>query len=290
MDKIDKIIRETLINSIDNVLNEGIDIDTTNKIVSFNNTHQDNVDTNDYIHPYIISNTIRNNNVLSIFERKDNDEGNDGNPLVYALKNIRGWRFANPKQDIMALLRRFIAVTKELNENFDVIITTPSNNPLNNRIFDIVERIIPHEIAIKNFFKKYDANFVFDYMIDEDLIAQMTNTEEEYKDCKKEIERSIMKMNRKNNGVFSYKYIEEKYRKYVIQSMYISNEVKSNLELANVINGKRVIVLDDTVTSGKTISASAEALMETFDPKDITFLTLFSPKSSQGFENIRTSL
>ena len=81
-------------------------------------------------------------------------------------------------------------------------------------------------------------------------------------------------------GVFSYKYIEENYRKYVILSMYISDEVKSNLELANVINGKRVLVLDDTVTSGKTISDSAETFMETFDPKDITFLTLFSPLSN----------
>jgi hypothetical protein len=27
-----------------------------------------------------------------------------------------------------------------------------------------------------------------------------------------------------------------------------------------------------------------------FDPLSITFLTLFSPKSSQGFKNIKTSL
>ena len=40
MDKTDKIIKETLIDSIDMVLNEGIDIDTTNRIVSFNNAHQ----------------------------------------------------------------------------------------------------------------------------------------------------------------------------------------------------------------------------------------------------------
>ncbi len=56
--------------------------------------------------------------------------------------------------------------------------------------------------------------------------------------------------------------------------MYLSDCVKSDLEMANQINGKRVLVLDDTVASVKTISDSAEDLMDTFDPKSITSLTL----------------
>lgn len=37
-------------------------------------------------------------------------------------------------------------------------------------------------------------------------------------------------------------------------------------------------MLDDTVTTGKTISDSAQILTETFSPKSITFLTIFSPR------------
>ena len=275
-------LKEVVKDAVQKVI-EGIDIDTDSipHTVGFNPNHQEYVDTNDPWNPYPIYNNVNGYKVISVFTRKKTNDRYDANPLIKALKGHKDWGFRDEHYDLMALLRRFVAVTKELNENFDVIITTPSNNQLNNRIFGIVERIIPHEKAIKDFFKKYDANYVLDYMIDDDLIAQMTNTEEEFRNCKKEIERSIMKMNRKNDGVFSYKYIEENYRQYVIQSMYISDEVKSNLELANDINGKRVLVLDDTVTSGKTISDSAEALLETFDPKDITFLTLFSPLTNE---------
>ena len=85
-------------------------------------------------------------------------------------------------------------------------------------------------------------------------------------------------MNQKNDGVFSYKYIKpNELRDAIVQSMYISDEYKDNLEYAEMINNKRMLILDDTVTSGKTISDSANALLDTFDPKDITFLTLFTP-------------
>ena len=87
-----------------------------------------------------------------------------------------------------------------------------------------------------------------------------------------------MIMNKNNNGVFSYKYIKPKeMRDIIIQSMFVSNEYKDDLEFGKYINGKRILVLDDTVTSGKTISDSANAILETFEPKDITFLTLFTP-------------
>ena len=38
-----------------------------------------------------------------------------------------------------------------------------------------------------------------------------------------------------------------------------------------------VLIIDDTVTSGKTISDAAEAFKETYTPSSITFLTLLSP-------------
>lgn len=98
-------------------------------------------------------------------------------------------------------------------------------------------------------------------------------------------------MNLKNNGVFSYKYISTlAYRESIEKSLSIEFDDDLSMQYRNAINGKNVLVLDDTVESGKTLSDSAEAIRSMFDPLSITFLTLFSPKSSQGFENIRTSL
>ena len=48
------------------------------------------------------------------------------------------------------------------------------------------------------------------------------------------------------------------------------------------INGKSILILDDTATTGKTLSDSANALMETYAPDKITFLTIFSPRDNRN--------
>lgn len=286
-DRIYKALKKSLTEIV--MLNEGIDIDTANKIVSFNKNHQDNVDTNDYLQPYIISNNIRNENVLSIFERKDNDEGNDGNPLVYALKNIRGWRFANPQQDIMALLRRFVSVTTKLQMNFDTLILTPSNNELNNRVFSYLLRLLSFDYSFSTLFRKLTVSEVYENFYDENFFDSMD--EIEAKQARLEMSKAFKSMNLKNNGIFSYKYISAlAYRDSIEQSLAIEFDDDLGMQYRDAINGKNVLVLDDTVASGKTLSDSADAIRKMFDPKSITFLTLFSPKSSQGFENVKTNL
>lgn len=291
MKDLNMFIKHLLRNELNELalLNEGIDIDTTNKIISFNSKHQDNVDTNDYLHPYIISNTIRNENVLSIFERKDNDEGNDGNPLVYALKNIRGWRFSNPQQDIIALLKRFVSVTTKLQMNFDTLISIPSNNELNNRVFSYLIRLLSFDYSFSSFFRKLTVSEVYENYYDENYFDSLE--ENEAKHARMEMNKAFRNMTRKNNGIFSYKYISAlAYRDSIEQSLKIEFDEDLCMQYRNAINGKNVLVLDDTVASGKTLSDSAEAIKSMFDPQSITFLTLFSPKSSQGFENTKNHL
>ena len=45
---------------------------------------------------------------------------------------------------------------------------------------------------------------------------------------------------------------------------------------SEMINDKDILILDDTISSGKTISDSVYAINETFKPKSITVITLFS--------------
>ena len=272
----------TLNEYMDNHMFEGIDVDKDKRIVSFNPNHQNYVDTNDPWNPKPIYNEVDGYKVISIFKRKDTEDNLDGNPLIYALKSIRGWKFANPSYDIFALLRRFVAVTKELKENFDVIITTPSSNKLNREVLYKVIRLIKYNVSYDDFFQKLDANNVYENFLNTDWFDTHCKTVDEEEKIHNLIFHAICKMNKPklkggNDGIFSYKFLNKNLRNVILQSMYISDYYKDEITYGKYLNGKKILVIDDTVTSGKTISDSAEAILDTYAPESITFLTLFSP-------------
>lgn len=272
-------------------LNEGINIDRDNKIVSFDSSHQENVDTNDYIYPYIIKNDVRGETVLSIFERKTNEVGNDGNPVIYALKQMYNWRFNNPHQDIMNLLRRFVSVTKHLQMHFDTLLITPSNNTLNRVIFGYLIRLINFENSYSNFFLKLPVREVEEKYVDDNKLIQLSKENGIPPErVRRDMHNAFDRMYIENNGTFSYKYMKMLFHRDIIeQSLKLNFDKDEDMKYRNVINNKDVLVFDDTVASGKTLSDSANAIREQFDPKSITFLTLFSPLNSD-YQNKKTNL
>lgn len=289
---LEKIITECIMeeSKLQIPLMEGIDIDTKNHIVRFNPTHQDNVDTNDYINPYIIQNRYANCNIVSMFERKDNGKRTDGNPLVCALKGLYGWKFANPSYDIPMLYRRFLSGISCIQHNFDTMIMTPSHNEFNIAVFSRLRNYIHCDNYYETFFKKLPASTVKQFYL-KDNILQTANLGKGIitNEKQKALELAFERMEAENGGIFSYKYLPDvSYRQGILQSMTISFGEHNLEEYKNAINGKDVIVLDDTVTSGKTISDSAEAILEMFAPKQITFLTVFSPRKRENvFKNQR---
>ena len=76
---IDKSVEKVL----NRVLNEGIDFDPETKTVSYNPSHEDNVDTSVENNPTSDGEIVPSVQVWSIFKRKRGLRG-DGNPLVYA--------------------------------------------------------------------------------------------------------------------------------------------------------------------------------------------------------------
>ena len=82
--------------------------------------------------------------------------------------------------------------------------------------------------------------------------------------------------------MFSYKYFHDtKLRKCVSKSMDIYQDIDGN-DISEKINDKRILVVDDTITSKGTLSETAQALNnETFHPKEIIFFTLFSSKNNE---------
>jgi hypoxanthine-guanine phosphoribosyltransferase len=92
------------------------------------------------------------------------------------------------------------------------------------------------------------------------------------------IDEAFGNMMKNNNGLFSYRcLLKTPYREAIIQSMKVNLGVDNDLNYDEAINGKNVLIFDDTVTTGKTISDSGRAIYEMFAPNTLTYVTLFSP-------------
>ena len=88
---VKKYIKEQQLKEIEHFIIEGIDVDSKNKTVKVNLNHEEGINTSINNNPTVtkMSNGI---NVYSIFKRKSIPNINlDGNPLVHALKNNKGW-------------------------------------------------------------------------------------------------------------------------------------------------------------------------------------------------------
>jgi len=251
---------------------EGIDIDTTNKTISFNGSHEQNVDTSILINPTYVN--INGIDVISIFKRKKaNDFSFDGNPLIYALKGINDWKFKNPQSDIINLLKQFIRIVEKIQPKYDTIITVPSTNELNIEFLHRLDKIIKSDFQITDYLYKMNVEDVYENYVDWKQLQ--LDYGKEYDKVKHEITKFFGNMEKNNSSYFSYKFIKDvNLRKYITMTIYSDDE--KTIEYAPHINNKNILILDDTISSGQTISESCREISEMFTPKSITVITLFS--------------
>ena len=254
---------------------EGIDIDYVNKVVSFNPNHEDAVNTSTILNPTMEK--INGNNVYSIFKRNTNNGKGDGNPLISALKGLHNWKLKNGFTDILNLLRQFNKITEKfekLSDKYDTIIMIPSNNPLNKHILYNLNKIIDSDYEITDYLYKMSAEDVFETIKWEEMYRDYGN---DYKIVEKQMKDFFDNMEDNNDGVFSYKMIETyDLRKYVGES--IKGNTNKVLNYAPYINNKNILILDDTISSGASISNSCKIILDSFTPKNTTVITLFSRK------------
>ncbi len=268
--KYERFIASTLKENL--YIIEGIDIDKLNKTVSFNNEHENNVDTSILINPTYSK--IDEYDVISIFKRKKSHQfALDGNPLIYALKGIKNWKFKNNKQDITNLLKQFIRICEKIQPSYNTIITVPSSNELNTNFLYRLNKIIKAENTITDYFHKLTAEEVYEDYIDwKQLYIDYSNNKE---NVEKDINMWFEDMVEYNNGWFSFKYIKDiKLRKYITKTMYSKDD--TYIEYKDIINDKDILILDDTIGSGTTVSETCKQIIEVFSPKSITIITLFS--------------
>lgn len=94
-------------------INEGIDVE--NHIITLTDKHNKGVDFRIEINP-IVSKVKVNDydiDIVSIFKRTQliiKEGGNDGNPLIYALKDINGYELKITENEFKLYLRKFLII------------------------------------------------------------------------------------------------------------------------------------------------------------------------------------
>lgn len=273
-DKINQLVNEAVAQVIDSVINEGIDFDPNTKTVSYNPSHEENVDTSIEHNPTKDGDIVPNIQVWSIFKRKRGLRG-DGNPLVYALKGEGGWTFRD-ESDRNAIEKQFDAIATKFATMYPIGVTIlmPSGNELNTHIADVVMSKSRNAELIKGVICKLTTEEV-----DEIVLDFNSKFREFYKDEFNsqyyELGRYLDLMDKERNGYFSRHLIKNNQMRDVLDStLKLSNDRFA--EFANKINGQDILIIDDTISRGQSIKEACHIMTESYAPKSITVLTLLS--------------
>lgn len=273
MKSLQQILKESYnksnINEFDNYIVEGLNIDPISKTVSLTDSHNKGVDFSLVNNP--VYDKYKEYNIISIFKRTklydiDNRQ-RDGNPFIYALKNKNGWKFKITDEEIHKYIRRFLEVCKKIDSKYDTIIITPSSSDINEKFMKVISKQVNADKIINEYFVKISVEEI----IDDDLI-DLDQIQKDYpNDFNKvisEIHRSFRRMKGKS---FEAKYVNKEYLKYI---KYISSNDDENIR--QYIDDKDILLLDDTISSGETVSQCIEGIKTNFTPKSITIITLLS--------------
>ena len=295
----------------DNPTNEGIDVKPSKdgkpgSVVSYNPSHNDGVDSSlannptqssvgvsvDKVNP----NSIR---VYAIMQRVGLTSaafGNDGNPLLYALKNERGYRFASDEDadairgDIRRILDKFVDQYFSSIEGDVATVMIPSGNSLNDTFAgwfqDAVERRGKKTKLFKGILYKVSTELVRDEVLDRgdsefyQWIGKMPK--DKALKIRQELESYLDDMDAKHEGTFSYHYVKNaKIRNHMSLSMKLSETPSTAKEFGD-INECHVLLLDDSVSRGASMREAYTILTQSYHPKSITGLALFSPVKKMG--------
>lgn len=255
---------------------EGINVDKLNKTVSLTDSHNKGVDFTLENNP--IYDNINGIDVISIFKRSkidtDAKKNLDGNPFIYALKGKDDWKFDITDEEITRYIRRFLQVCKKIKGHYDTIITIPSSSDINKKFMKVISRQVKSEYNLEGLFSKLSIETIINNdLIDIEQIKKDYPNSKKADDVVNEIYDSLDKM---PTDDFEAKRIRKKYLKYI---KYITLGDKINA--MDKINDKDILILDDIMSSGTTISQCVENIRETFLPKSITVITLLSALKDQ---------
>lgn len=248
---------------------EGININSNDKTISLTDEHDKGVDFSLVNNP--VYDKYKDFDVISIFKRSklvdDTNTERDGNPFIYALKEKKGWTFDITNDEIFRYIKRFLEICKKINNTYDTIVITPSSTNINERFMKVISK----QVQVENIVREFLVKIKKEEIIDDNLIDKEQITKDypnNYNEVITKISRSFRRM---EGADFEAKHMDKKYLKYV---KYIG--VNNDLNIRPMIDGKDILVLDDTISSGTTVSQCIDGITSNFTPKSITIVTLLS--------------
>ena len=256
------------------IINEGIDIDYDNLTVAYNPSHQNNVDISIENNPTLSNEYGEGVAVYSLLMRKG-DGVMDGNPLLYAFKGENGWRFKTD-DDRSAILNQVNIIAQKFADMYPLGFTVliPSGNHLNRMIGEIVKSKGKDVLIVDDVLTKITTEEVWDIVLEKDsqFHAYYQNTMET---ALRQLKTYLDKMNEERGGYFTRHYIRDaRMRDVLNKTLKLSNDAVARYSKS--IDGKDVLLIDDSISRGQTIKEACGILLENYEPKSITVLTLFS--------------
>lgn len=271
--QLNRIINEAVEKAIDSVINEGIDFDHDTLTVSYNPSHEDNVDTSVENNPTKDDSIIPGIPVWSIFKRKRGMYG-DGNPLVYALKG-EDWTFKS-EEDRIAIEKQFDNIASKFAQLYPIGVTIiiPSGNELNYHIAEVVMSKSKNAELLEGAICKLTTEEVNDIVLAKNSFFRQFY-KEKFSAAYKQLCVYFEEMDEKRDGTFSRHFIKDKnMRNVLLNTLKVSPDRYA--KDSKIINGQDILIIDDTISRGQSIKEACQIMMESYAPKSITVLTLLS--------------
>lgn len=219
----------------------GIDV-SDNKVVTYNADHQQRVITSLKGAHEIVLGNVR---VSSIFSRKKTGrDERDGNPLIYALKGMRGYSITHESICELIICAKNNLPLCLANTPYCVVVPLPSSSGL----VQILSRRLARTKADCSIISCFDKATVYQV-----LAAAPTPQVVEKRYRKKFVSRINALQKMEGNNMFQMKDLEMALRPYFTPLM-------KNALAGNII-GADVLLVDDILGSGTSIKSAAQSLL-----------------------------
>lgn len=259
---------------------EGIDVDNLTKTISYNPNHQERVNTSEKDNPSIQYDITLDAEVWSIFQRKRAlDDRLDGNPLLYAMKGEKNWKFRS-EYDKKCVLKQIHLIAKKFADThpFDVTVIIPSTNALNETIAEIITTYSKNAKIIEGVIDKIKTKEIEEYVYEDGCPFReyygkfgrkaLDNAYKKFSDF-------LNKMDELKGGYFVRHLIKDDTMRDLIDKTFKVNDDYVS-KYFNDIHDRHVLLVDDNISRGQSIREACRILKDTYLPASITVLTLMS--------------
>ena len=251
-------LKKLIIEAVKNSLNEGIRINRTKEgnFVTFDDSENGLIDG-----PVVGEITLPQSNLkvttYSMFKRVGAKNASDANPLLFALKRKNNWTLTN----LDAFWERFgeILTLFLRDHSLEKIVMLPSTHDVNSIFASKIKELSPDTIIYEGFLTKLSVEEI------EESIDEPNSYFRQYwlnkggqaeLDAAHEMLQSYL--NKMEDGIFSYSSIPSmELRKSIINTLKLTELGK---RYCDEINGKDILLLDDSIAAGQTAESAINAL------------------------------